>query len=362
LGGWNQLIMTAPTGKANEPAMPNSEDTDVLDPQVRELLQSMANEPSIAYDSLDPEQARQNYRESRQRLQVPPLGVAEVLELQAATAVGPLGMRLYKPFSLTGGPPGGVLPCLVYFHGGGFSLGDLDSHDGLCRALSHQGQCALVAVDYRLAPEHRFPAAVEDAIAAVRWVRSQAQSLGLDGSRMAVGGDSAGGALAAVTAMALRGEACAPAMQLLLYPITDMAHDLPSHHRFAQGYGLTRQSLLWFRANYLPDPSLVSDWRASPLRGEFAGLPPACVITAGFDPLLDEGRCYAERLLEAGVPLTYECFGGMIHGFALMTAHVAAARHVIYRAGQSLRAAFGITVPHLPALVRPPRSTQGTGA
>lgn len=341
--------------------MPDSEEAGVLDPQVRKLLESMANQPPVSYDSLGPELARRSYRESRQRLQAPPVAAAEVRDVQAATSAGPLRMRLYRPFSLSGGQPLGPLPCLVYFHGGGFTLGDLDSHDGLCRALSHQGQCALVAVDYRLAPEHRFPAAVEDAVAAVQWVRAQAQMLGLDGSRVAVGGDSAGGALAAVTAMALRGEASALAMQLLLYPITDMAHDLPSHHRLAQGYGLTRESLLWFRANYLPDPSLVSDWRASPLRGELAGLPPACVITAGFDPLLDEGRCYAERLQQAGVPLTYECFGGMIHGFVLMTAHVAAARHAIYRAGQSLRTAFGVTVPHLPASARSPRPTQRTG-
>lgn len=354
--------MTASTVNTNDSAMLNSEHAGVLDPQVRNLLQSMANQPPISYYSLGPDGARQSYRESRQRLQGPPVGVAEVRDMQAATAAGPLGMRLYKPFSLTGGQLHGALPCLVYFHGGGFTLGDLDSHDGLCRGLSHQGQCALVAVDYRLAPEHRFPAAVEDAIAAVQWVRSQAQALGLDGSRVAVGGDSAGGALAAVVAMALRGEAPALALQLLLYPITDMAHDLPSHHRLAEGYGLTRESLLWFRANYLPDPTLVSDWRASPLRGELAGLPPACVITAGFDPLLDEGRRYAERLLEAGVPLTYECFGGMIHGFALMTAQVAAARHAIYRAGQSLRTAFGITVPHLPASSRPPRQTRRTGS
>lgn len=356
--------MTVPTGNTNAdaPAMPNSEDAGMLDPQVRKLLQGMANQPSVSYDSLGLEEARRSYRESRQRLQGPPAGVAQVRDMQAATSAGLLRMRLYKPLSLTGGQPDGELPCLVYFHGGGFTLGDLDSHDGLCRALSHQGQCALIAVDYRLAPEHRFPAAVEDAIAAVQWVRSEARTLGLDGSRLAVGGDSAGGALAAVAAMALRGEAPGLAMQLLLYPIADMAHDLPSHHRFAQGYGLTRESLLWFRANYLPDPSLVADWRASPLRGEHAGLPPACVITAGFDPLLDEGRCYAERLQAAGVPLTYECFAGMIHGFALMAAQVAAARHAIYRAGQSLRTAFGIAAPHMPASARPPRATRGSGA
>jgi acetyl esterase len=269
-------------------------------------------------------------------------------------------LRLYKPFSLTGEQPAEVLPCLVYFHGGGFTLGDLDSHDGLCRALSHQGQCALVAVDYRLAPENPFPAAVEDAIAAVQWVRSQAHALGLDGARLAVGGDSAGGALAAVVAIALRNQSPALAMQLLLYPVTDMAHELPSHDRLAQGYGLTREALLWFRANYLTDLSQVADWRVSPLRADparLAGLPPACVITAGFDPLLDEGRRYAERLQAAGVPLTYECFGGMIHGFMLMTAHVAAGRHAIYRAGQSLRATFGMTVPHLPTSARTARRT-----
>ena len=327
--------------------MTNAGAACVLDPQVRKLLESQTARPLPSYASLGTDEARRSYRESRLLLQAPPVTVAEVRDMLAPARGGQLPLRLYRPLSFGGEPLAGPLPCLVFFHGGGFVLGDLDSHDRLCRALCQQGQCALIAVDYRCAPEHRFPSAADDALAAVHWVRSQSLALGLDGARIAVGGDSAGGALAAVTAIALRDQASQLALQLLLYPITDMAHELPSHQRLAQGYGLTRESLLWFRAQYLPDPALAADWRASPLRAaDHAGLAPACVITAGFDPLLDEGRMYAERLLQAGVAVTYECFSGAVHGFMLMTGQVAAGRHAIYRAGQALRSAFGNAPPY----------------
>lgn len=339
--------MTAQTGFLRDQAIPGADESHALDPQVRTLLESPAARSLPFYASLGAAAARQAYRESRLLLQASPVAMAEVTDILAPAACGPLRLRLYKPLSFKGEPLAGPVPCLVYFHGGGFVLGDLESHDRLCRSLAQQGQCALVAVDYRLAPEHRFPAAADDAIAAVHWVRSQAGKLGLDGERVAVGGDSAGGTLAAVAAIALRGQEVPLALQLLLYPITDMGHELPSHHRLAEGYGLTRESLLWFRAQYLPDLAMASDWRASPLRAaDHAGLAPACVITAGFDPLLDEGRMYADRLLGSGVAVTYECFFGVVHGFMLMTAHVAAGRHAIQRAGQALRTAFGNLPPH----------------
>lgn len=330
-----------------------------LDPQVQVLLERWAREPQPVYACMTPDEARRAYRESRLRLQAEPQAVAAVESLFTDTAANGaaqrVAVRLYRPlfhsqntqspaFDPASDPKAGRLPCLVYFHGGGWTLGDLDSHDGLCRALAQAGQCAVAAVDYRLAPEHRFPAAVEDAIAATRWIAARADALGIDAERLAVGGDSAGGTLAAAVALALRGSKVRLVLQLLFYPATDMAHDLPSHQRLAEGYALTRTSLLWFRANYLGSPVNqrdIADWRASPLSADdLAGLPPASIVTAGFDPLLDEGRAYAERLHAAGVPLRYECFNGMIHGFLLMTRELAASRHAIHRAGQALREAF----------------------
>jgi acetyl esterase len=323
-----------------------------LDPQVQLLLERWAREPQPAYASMTPDEARRAYRESRLCLQGEPQAVAAVeslfMDKAENGAVQRIALRLYRPLLQSQNPISGPLPCLVYFHGGGWTLGDLESHDGLCRALAQAGQCAVAAVDYRLAPEHRFPAAVEDAIAATRWIAARADVLGIDTERLAVGGDSAGGTLAAAVALALRGSNVRLVLQLLFYPATDMAHELPSHERLAEGYALTRTSLLWFRANYLSSPANgrdlernIADWRASPLRaGDLAGLPPASIVTAGFDPLVDEGRAYAERLHAAGVPLRYECFNGMIHGFLLMTGELAASRHAIHRAGQALREAF----------------------
>jgi acetyl esterase len=199
-----------------------------------------------------------------------------------------------------------------------------------------------VSVDYRLAPEHKFPAAFDDAVAATHWVHAHAETLGVDAERLAVGGDSAGGNLAAAVAIAFR-DTWGPriAMQTLIYPATDMAADAPSHAAFAEGYMLTRDVILWFRDNYLRGAADEADWRASPLRaGDLAGLPPAYVITAGFDPLLDEGRAYADRLRAAGVKVTYECFAGMIHGFVTMGGAIAAAHHAINRASLGLKQAF----------------------
>ena len=248
-------------------------------------------------------------------------------------------MRLYRPL---GASEDEALPVLVYYHGGGWTIGDLDTHDVPCREFANLARCAVASVDYRLAPEHKLPAAFDDAVAATHWVHAHARSLGIDASRLAVGGDSAGGNLAAAVAIAFR-DTAGPriAMQTLIYPAVDQTADTPSHASFAEGYLLTRDAILWFKGNYLRGPADEADWRASPLRaGDLAGLPPAYVITAGFDPLLDEGRAYAERLREAGVKVTYECFAGMIHGFVTMGGVIAAAHHAIYRASQGLKLAF----------------------
>jgi len=231
---------------------------------------------------------------------------------------------------------------VVYFHGGGWTCGDLDTHDSVCRGIAAHGRCAVVAVDYRMGPEHKFPAAVEDAVAAAQWVGKNAGSFAIDAARLAVAGESAGGNLAAVAAIALRDSQPGLAMQVLVYPVTDQAADTDSLERFAQGYSLTRELLRWYQRQYLRDERDRADWRASPLRArEHSRLPSAYVITAGFDPLLDEGLAYAERLEQAGVAVTYECFEGQIHGFLPMGGAIAAAHHAHYRIGQMLRMRFG---------------------
>jgi acetyl esterase len=204
-------------------------------------------------------------------------------------------------------------------HGGGWTIGDVDTHDVLCRSLCQQAGVVVLSVDYRLAPEHPFPAAFHDTLSAFRWAVEQAKMLGIDPARMAVGGDSAGGNLAAAAALALRSEAVAPAYQLLIYPATDMNMRHPSHTSNGQGYLLTRPVMDWFSKNYLPNIADRNDWRASPLlAADLAHLPPALVLTAGFDPLCDEGLAYADALSTAGVATEYVCFERQIHGFITM--------------------------------------------
>jgi acetyl esterase len=310
-----------------------------LDPQARAVLERIARANLPPYPELGPAAVRELYRETRGRLGAAPPEVARIESLRAAGPAGAIPVRLYRPL---GSRVDERLPTLVYFHGGGWTFGDLDTHDVVCRELANLARCAVASVDYRLAPEHKFPVAVEDAVAATRWIAREAGALGLDAGRIAVGGDSAGGNLAAVVALVARDAGGPPlALQLLIYPATDMAADTASHREFADGYVLTRDAILWSRANYLRSPDEVADWRASPLRApDHSGLPPAYVVTCGFDPLRDEGRAYAERLRSAGVPVTYECFEGMVHGFVTMGGAIAAAHHALYRCAQGLRQAF----------------------
>ena len=205
----------------------------------------------------------------------------------------------------------------MFFHGGGFVIGNLDSHDVVCRKLAHEGELIVISVDYRLAPEHKFPAAVEDSIAATKWVAANAGQLGVDAARIMVGGDSAGGNLAAVTAIALRDTGPTLAGQVLIYPATDFAMNHPSHSEPETSLLLTHTVIRWFIDHYLGDADR-NDWRASPARAKLAGLPPAYVLVAGADPLRDEGHEYAERLRQAGVAVTYRYFPGQFHGFFTM--------------------------------------------
>lgn len=228
----------------------------------------------------------------------------------------PCAVRIYRPYGITE-----ALPGIVYYHGGGWVTGGLDTHDGSCRLLAAEARAVVVSVDYRLAPEHPFPAATDDAAAAYRWVVDHATDLGIVADRIGVMGDSAGGTLAAVTARECTlgdgaGDRPAPAAQGLVYPATDAHLTSRSQELFADGFFLTREGIEWFRAHYLPDEADWDDLRASPgLADDFAGLPPALVVTAGFDPLCDEGDEYAEKMRDAGVPVVHHRYDDMIHGF-----------------------------------------------
>ena len=288
-----------------------------LDPQAQEVINLVIKSGRPAYNTLSPKDARQLFRETRPASTPTPPEIGAVKNLVAEGPGGPIPLRIYRP---AGVAASAALPGLMYFHGGGWVIGDLDTHDVLCRQLTAWAGITVVNVDYRLAPEHKFPAAADDAWAATRWAVAHASELGLDAGRLAVGGDSAGGNLAAVVALQAR-DAGAPAikLQVLVYPVTDVAAESRSYQDFSEGYMLTRESMRWFTAHYLAASGQATDWRVSPLRAaSHAGLPPALVVTAGFDPLRDEGAAYAAKLQQAGVLVDYVCYGGMVHGFAGM--------------------------------------------
>jgi len=260
--------------------------------------------------------------------------LARVEELDIPGLAGAIGARLYVPEP---DPDAGGL--LVYYHGGGHVIGNLDTHDSACRFLAHAAGVGVLSVDYRLAPEHPFPAAVEDAVAALAFASVEAERLGFDNRRIAVGGDSAGGNLAAVATLAAKaGEAPMPAFQLLIYPVCDYVEKRPSYELFPTGYLLTAAEMDWFRDHYLPDPKLRQSWRASPLRApDHSGVAPAYLLTAGFDPLRDEGEEYARVLRAAGVPVALRRHEGLLHSFANQTAFNRPARDAMLEAAGALR-------------------------
>ena len=286
----------------------------MLHPQTRGLLDLIEQRGIAPLHTLSPHDARASYRDRRGATQPAAPAVAQVRDLSADGPNGAIALRAYRPL---GASPSQRLPVLVYFHGGGWVIGDLDTHDTLCRELANLAGCAVVAVDYRLSPEHAFPAAVVDCIAATHWVSAHAQALNVDPARLAVGGDSAGGNLAAVVAIHARDAGSLPiAFQLLIYPAVDQYRRMPSHATNGQGYLLTRDTMDYFTGHYLSEPAHYDDWRASPLaHPDLTRLPPALVLTAGYDPLCDEGLAYAERLTAAGNRASYVCFDRQIHGF-----------------------------------------------
>jgi len=309
-----------------------------LHPDAEQLLELVRLAGRPAFETLSPAEARAAYDASRTVLQPPPDEVAEVRDLSIAGPGGPLALRLYRG----AGTSEGALPALLYLHGGGWVIGDFESHDGVCRRLANLAGCRVIAVDYRLAPEHRFPAAVDDAAAALAWVAGNAAALGIDPARIAVGGDSAGGNLAAVLAIMGRdGAAPASVFQLLLYPAVDLSMASDSYARITEGLPLTAASMRYFIDHYVPDAGQRLDWRASPLRAErLAGTPAALVLTVGHDPLADEGRAYAARLEAEGVRVTSLHLTDQIHGMLTMGRVIAAGDAVLQYAVTALRDAW----------------------
>lgn len=310
-----------------------------LDPdcvRVHELYK-LAGRPPL--EQLSPAEAREGMRKSREILQPDPPQMSDVRDLTCPGPAGPIKLRLYRPASAKAGD---ILPVLVFYHGGGWVIGDLDTHDVLARQLAASSGVAVVAVDYRLAPEHRFPAAVDDSFAATRWVADNGKALGIDPSRLAIGGDSAGGNLAAVVALMARDKGgLVIRYQLLIYPATDTSQTQVSHTENAAVLPLTKQAMDWFWAHYMGGQDGTQDYRASPLMApSLINLPPAYVITVGYDVLRDEGLDYADKLEAARVGVTRKHYPGQIHGFISMGRIIKDANSAVADAGAALKAAL----------------------
>ena len=309
-----------------------------LDTQVEALLEAAKKANVAELWQLSPHDARAEYRRRTERLKID----VDIHRFEDRDIDGPGGsipIRIYTPRELTSGEK---LPVLVWFHGGGYVIGDLDTHDSACRALANETDCIVVAVDYRLAPENKFPAAVDDCFAAFRWVIKNAPTINADGARVAVGGDSAGGNLAAVVSILARNAGLPNIVfQLLIYPVTAPEPETKSHHAFAEGYLLTRKTITWFFTHYIRNSKDTKDFRYAPLEADdLSSLPPALVIVAGYDPLRDEGVEYAEALIHAGNRVRLSNYEGMVHGFYLMGGMVDASRRAISESAAMLREAF----------------------
>jgi acetyl esterase len=310
-----------------------------LDPDAQLVLEMIRAAGRPPFETLTPAEARVAYSNSRKVLQPDGEPVAEVRDAAAPGERGDIPLRLYRP---AGTQPDDVLPALVYYHGGGWLLGDLDSHDVICRRFANLARCRVVSVDYRMAPEHKFPAAVEDCAAATGWAVSEASMLGIDPARIAVGGDSAGGNLAAVMALMARDGALPPvALQMLIYPATDMMMTSPSARTVTEGLPLTSKTMRWFIDHYMRAPADERDWRASPLRAaDLSGTARALVLTCTHDPLCDEGVDYARRLERENVRVAHMHFSDQIHGFISMGRIIRAADVAIDAAGAVLKQAL----------------------
>jgi acetyl esterase len=311
----------------------------LLHPQVQAVMDAMARMNLAPPHTMPVEQARAQFKRSRAIFLAPAQAVASVAD---RTVPGPgwdIPVRMYRPM---GSDPAAQLPALVFFHGGGWVFGDLDSHDSLCRELCNLAGSAVISVGYRVAPENKFPAAVDDAIAALHYIAASGKELGVDGARLAAGGDSAGGTLVATAALTFRDQG-GPRLrlQVLIYPVTDMTLDSPAYARIPPGHTLPRERMLFFREAYLRGLEDVADWRASPLKArDLSNLPPALILTAAQDPLVDEGKAYSDRLAAAGVPVTYNCYEGMVHGFLSLAGAIDSGHTAIAEVAAALKRTF----------------------
>ena len=304
-----------------------------LDPQSKAVLAQMAGAPPV--QTLSPEEARVNF-EARPKEAGPEVAKVEDRRIPGHGVEVPV--RIYTPAGQ------GPFPVLLWFHGGGWVVGSINSQDAACRYLTNASDAVVVSVDYRLAPEAKFPEPLEDCYAVAAWAAKNASTFNADGSRLAVGGASAGGNLAAALALMARDRGGPPlAHQILAYPVTDADMDTESYKLFANGYGLTRKAMEWYWSLYLQDQADAASPLAAPMRAQdLSGLPPALVMTAEFDPLRDEGEAYATRLEQAGVPTTCIRYDGLIHGFFGRLADFDKAKVAVSDAGSALKAAFGV--------------------
>ena len=309
-----------------------------LDPDNQRVLDMIKSAGRPALYNFPPSEAREIYRLSRGPLQPDLPVVANARALSAPGPASEIPLRYYKGL----GTSDGSLPVLVFYHGGGYVIGDLDTHDYVCRKLANDARCVVVSVDYRLAPEHKFPAAVDDSAAALRWVVDQAKVLSIDPTRIAVGGDSAGGNLSANMAhMARNGDVPPVCFQMLLYPGTDMSMSQASYRKDFSQFPLSLEACRYFLGHYLRGDQDKTDWRASPLIApDFRGLAPAFVLTAGYDPIADEGVEYAQKLEDNGVPVTRVHMSDQMHGFLTMGRVVRAADTALEMAAAALRRGF----------------------
>ena len=315
-----------------------------LNPKIEQVLDMIARAKRPKLHEMTAQAARASYEKSAPILEIASAPMFAVEDMRVPTRDGAtIRARLYQAVEPSWAEPA---PALIYYHGGGFTVGSVDTHDALCRMFARDGKCTVLSVDYRLAPEHKFPTAVDDAFDALVWLHAHAAEFGIDAGRLAVGGDSAGGTLATVCAVLARDAGIALSLQLLIYPGTTGYQETDSHSQLADGFLLSGETIQWFFGQYVRDASDRDDWRFAPLDGtrgapDFGGLAPAWIATAEYDPLSDEGDAYAKKLRDHGNEVTLRRYPGMIHEFFKMGGFVPDVAHAHAEAAAALRRAFG---------------------
>ncbi|MFM0527441.1 alpha/beta hydrolase [Paraburkholderia strydomiana] len=314
-----------------------------LNPKIEQVLDMIARAKRPKLHEMTAQAARASYEKSAPILEIASAPMFAVEDLRVPTRDGAtIRARLYQAVEPSWAEPA---PALIYYHGGGFTVGSVDTHDALCRMFARDGKCTVLSVDYRLAPEHKFPTAVNDAFDALVWLHAHAAEFGIDAGRLAVGGDSAGGTLATVCAVLARDAGIALSLQLLIYPGTTGYQETDSHSRLADGFLLSGETIQWFFDQYVREASDRDDWRFAPLDGkrgapDFGGLAPAWIATAEYDPLSDEGDAYSKKLRDHGNEVTLRRYPGMIHEFFKMGGFVPDVAHAHAEAAAALRRAF----------------------